>query len=315
MDLTHLYLEISRNKLEAVGAQNVKRFTRPSNGPDKLTQECLDMDRTVKNLKAYLLRIRPAYLSNSKRPGHESLTDKQRDEIDYETRMILQQQMNKLRALEALEQERIQRQKQPSALSKYFFDSREDIASKTIELHRAGMFWYLNDLLKEVSDMHALQQEIRLSRQLEKSKNTLHNVRGGGAARAAHAAHNYTTNIAAEESVQAELEQVSPQLLQELESENNALLDELEVSLNKAKTAEKSMFEIAQLQTTLATHLASQNEMIQYLVEDAMKTTQDVGMANKELGSAAVRNRRTSKMIIFGSLIIALILLFNDYML
>jgi syntaxin 18 len=234
------------------------------------------------------------------------MTDKQRDEIDYEARMILQQQKSRLRALEDLEKQRIEKYSARSAMSKFMEDLRTEGTNKTVQLHRAGIFWYLNDLLKEVSDFHAAQQQIRLSRQLEKAKSTFHHVPESHSTKAAVVDEQNqavkTTNT----------EQFSAELQMELENENNALLDELQVSLDKARSAEKSMYEISQLQTDLANHLTTQNEMIENLLENAFQTSEDVTAANQQLTSAGKRNRIASKIIIYASVIIGLLLLFYD---
>lgn len=259
-------------------------------------------------MRKFLLSIRPAYLSNSNRGGlsaGESMTDKQRDEIDYEARMILQQQKSRLRALEDLEKQRIEKYSARSAMSKFMEDLRTEGTNKTVQLHRAGMFWYLNDLLKEVSDFHAAQQQIRLSRQLEKAKSTFHHVPESHATKAAFLDEQ-------PDALPTNTQQFSPELQMELENENNALLDELQVSLDKARSAEKSMYEISQLQTDLANHLTTQNEMIENLLENAFQTSEDVTAANQQLTSAGKRNRIASKIIIYASVIIGLLLLFYD---
>lgn len=245
------------------------------------------------------------------------MTDKQRDEIDYEARMILQQQTSRLRALEDLEKQRIERYNSRSTMAKFMQDPKAEGTEHTIQLHRAGIFWYLNDLLKTVSDLHASQQQIRLSRQLEKAKSTFHHVPEGATNKRTPSGNMTATALNNEESSssthQGNVNQtLSPQLQTELENENNALLDELELSLDKAKSAEKSMYEISQLQSELATHLSSQSDMIQNLLENASQTSADVTAANKQLTSSGQRNRLASKIIIYTSVILALLLLFYD---
>lgn len=218
--------------------------------------------------------------------------------------MILQQQKSRLRALEDLEKQRIEKYSSRSAMSKFMEDLKTEGTNKTVQLHRAGIFWYLNDLLKDVSDFHAAQQQIRLSRQLEKAKSTFHHVPESHSTKAA-----FTDE---QKEAVANTQQFSPELQMELENENNALLDELQVSLDKARSAEKSMYEISQLQTDLANHLTTQNEMIENLLENAFQTSEDVTAANQQLTSAGKRNRIASKIIIYASVIIGLLLLFYD---
>ncbi|ANB15691.1 hypothetical protein AWJ20_3330 [Sugiyamaella lignohabitans] len=319
-DITYTFRELSRSKREQLlnkGTQ-INSTSVNDHKPDRLTAECLDINDKIKELASYLAEIRPSYLSNSRVSSHdESLTDNQRDEIDYETRLILQRQMGRLRALEELEKRRIENSHSASRVAKFLRDPKKEGIDTTIKLHRAGMFWYLNDLLKTVSDTHAAQQEIRLSRQLAKSKSTFHTPQNP--LNTWDKKENFETNISnvahdTPEHSKPSLE-LSPQQVQLLEQENSSLLEELEVTHDKVKQAEQSMYEIAELQTSLATHLSSQNTKIQSLMDDAFKTSSDVSAANEQLASARSRNRRASKIIIYSSVSLGLVLLFYDAML
>lgn len=313
--------------------------------------------------------------------SHVSLTDKQRDDFDYQTKLIIQQTMTSIRQLEEFEQRRLKNEKEArgklssSVLTKFIFNNigdsnplnKEEQISNTLALHRAGILWYLNQTLKEVSARHASQQEIRLSRQLAKTKNTLHFVDESSGMRPfgnskLHSQSNKTSSTifpatssssnesaflksqntslpssapsstkAADSSAGSNfdlvtndnsysdlpdsLKDLTPQQIIELEQENTALMDELELTLSKAKAAEKSLQEISQLQSTLAAHLSTQNDNIQSLLNDSSQVHQDILQANKQLDNAKERNRKASKIIIIVSLILAFILLFYDAML
>ena len=280
-------------------------------------------DESINELALYLERIRASYLSLGKRvanhgpnSANQQLTDKQRDDIDYETKMIIQQTLMRIRSLEDLERERLNKEaKNAGGISSFFVDMKQEEMKKTTTLHRAGMLWFLNDKLKRVSDRHSAQQEIRLSRQVEKTKSMLHNVgeetplsslRDFKPKR--HSPENHYT----ENELPEVLRDLTPQQITQLETENNELLNELELSLNKAKAAEKSLYEISQIQSQLATHLSTQNEMIESLLDDAFQVHDDVSRGNQQLESAKTRNRRTSKIIISLSIFFAFILLFFD---
>uniref|UniRef100_A0A060T1P7 ARAD1C22396p n=1 Tax=Blastobotrys adeninivorans TaxID=409370 RepID=A0A060T1P7_BLAAD len=311
MDRTKAFFELNRQLVELLPPDRRSQVATGNNVPDerdKLTAECVDINNTVSELQGNLARIRPLYLATSKRGGlGNSMTDAQRDEVDFETRRIIQQQMARVRQLEELEKERIRRYSNRSALQKFLADPVAQGTNESITLHRQGMLWYLNDKLKTVSDIHASQQHVRLSRQLEKSKSSFHHLpdrprRPAQVSMDERERENETTDDI----------DLSPEMRQELENENNALLEELEQSLDKARQAEKSMNEIAQLQTDLAVHLSTQNDMIQNLMDNAEQTAIEVSSANKQLTSAGARNRLASKIIIYASLIIGLILLIYD---
>lgn len=274
------------------------------------------------------------------------MTEKECEDFDYETRLAIQQTMARIRHLEDLETQRINREKAAFSSGRGFsgfsgfFNSlgdnsiKEQEASKTLALHRAGMLWYLNQGLASVSQQHAKQQEIRVDRQLQKTKNTLHNV--SDSARFASIPSNANTNknaLSAEAAsnspkfsnlstfessgssyndLPAELRDLTPQQVQELETENTALFDELELTLNKAKAAEKSLMEISSLQSSLSAHLSTQNEHIQSLLNDSVQVQDDISKANKQLDSAKERNRRASRIIVIVTLTLAFILFFYD---
>jgi syntaxin 18 len=64
-------------------------------------------------------------------------------------------------------------------------------------------------------------------------------------------------------------------------------------------TAERSLIEISELQSTLVTNLTEQNEHIEQLVQDSFSTTDNVGRGNKELKRAS--ERTSSARILFHS--------------
>lgn len=287
----------------------------------------------------YLTRIRPAYLALGKRTGGSSsvgsasvgvpLTDKQRDEIDYETKLILQQTMLRIRSLEDLETQRLARESNGgtggmlSGFAGLFVDVREETQRKTVKTHRQAILWYLNDRLKDVSARHSAQQEVRLGRQTQKSKSKIHNVSEIGESTTRNNSSltaqleskrktNAYTDPTAHDALPEALRDLTQTQLTQLENENSTLLDELDVSLSKAKAAEKSLYEISSIQTQLAQHLSTQTEMIQDLMADADQVQDDIEGANKQLESAKARNKKASKIIIYTSLGFAGLLLFYD---
>jgi syntaxin 18 len=66
------------------------------------------------------------------------------------------------------------------------------------------------------------------------------------------------------------------------------------------RTAEKSLLEISELQTTLANNLELQAEHIGMLVEDSFMTTENVGSGNKQLKKATER-KSTARMVFWST--------------
>ena len=76
-------------------------------------------------------------------------------------------------------------------------------------------------------------------------------------------------------------------------------------------TAEKSLLEISELQTTLANNLSVQAEHINQLVDDSFLTTENVGSGNKELKRATER-KSTAQMVFYGTSVFCLTLVLWD---
>lgn len=68
-----------------------------------------------------------------------------------------------------------------------------------------------------------------------------------------------------------------------------ALIPDYIAAKSPSRTAERSMIEISELQTTLAANLETQTAMIDDLVLESLDTRDDVASGNKELKRAADR--------------------------
>ncbi|KAK9478695.1 hypothetical protein V1514DRAFT_330169 [Lipomyces japonicus] len=313
---------------------------------DAYTVEAKKINDHIESLITFLQSIRQSYLSTSTRYSTEQpwpatatskrLTNAQRDEIDYESRLIIQQCSARVRQLEAVESNR-QKQRlnhdnddddndggaefSRSGLARFLFHVRNydnddrSKASATLGLHRQGVTQLLNFKLANASKMQTELQQIRVSRETEKARSMLNRT---GDHHDIVTIPTPTTLAELDEKLarhdeQDEFATINPSLLQELEQENHALLAEFEETLRQAQQAEKSLYEIASLQGELATHLSQQSEVTRALYEEALETSGDVHGANKQLQSARKRNRIASKFIIIMSLGLAFFLLFVDY--
>jgi syntaxin 18 len=126
----------------------------------------------------------PTNLAQSLLTGQEitSLTDKERDEIDFEAKSIIRQTMDRVKAMENLEQgdfpqrnsrlclERRSRTEKTGFLARYMVSSEEEMRNMLLSTHRGAITWYLSKQLSKASDIQRNQQEVRLMREVEKSK-------------------------------------------------------------------------------------------------------------------------------------------------
>ncbi|KAL1845310.1 hypothetical protein VTK73DRAFT_701 [Phialemonium thermophilum] len=73
------------------------------------------------------------------------------------------------------------------------------------------------------------------------------------------------------------------------ERDNQDMLKHYETTLDKVRTAEKSLLEISELQTLLVNNLEMQSVHIDQLVADSFKTAENIGGGNTQLKKAAQR--------------------------
>ena len=165
--------------------------------------------------------------------------------------------------------------------------------------------------------------EVRLTREIEKSKSVLSKSRlAGGIPYAQDPADEYdvghhsaakrrrqsggfsnemhaeTSSFGAGES-SARLELTAEQQ-QMFAQENSALLKHYEDQLDQVRTAERSILEISELQSTLTANIQMQSENIEQLVQDSYSTTENLGKGNKELKKASER-RSTAQALFYST--------------
>ncbi|MCJ1390033.1 hypothetical protein MMC18_002891 [Xylographa bjoerkii] len=186
----------------------------------------------------------------------------------------------------------------------------EAARQETIKVHRESVIWYLRKKLEEAAELQSGMMQTRLDREVEKSKSVLYKTRGvagkdsvqigsgdiaglvgaGGSSRNDYSTSTNRNRTSAMEDNEKSIEQtLSPEQLQQFAKENSDMLKHYEDTLDKVRTAERSMIEISELQTTLAANLETQSSMINDLVLESLETRDDIAGGNKELKRAAER--------------------------
>ncbi|KAG2187067.1 hypothetical protein INT44_003295 [Umbelopsis vinacea] len=365
-----------------------KKENRREPSFDPFMKEAYRIEQHIISLKEFLLITRKAYLRNEapkRKHGNQHtkpiaaqiparaqfegslfsafpriithLTDKERDEIDFQAKMIIRRCMDRVKDLEDAEKMRQHAVKSQSAkqLSRFFSNilaTTETARSEDLlAVHRSGVIWLLNKRLMEVSQLQKNQQETRLMRAVEKSENQLHmsslpptrflanqtqkptkstipmdqySGNSGGVEskfqqlfndRAAEPNSSVQTSIDPWEADTGNAfeEQLSQDQMQMLERENDAMLSEMENTLNQVRDAEKALLEISTLQSQLTSHLAVQTAQTDQLYAEAIATTDRVEQGNQQLVRARERNRGTRKMILAFLIGASFVLLFLDW--
>lgn len=297
-----------------------------------------------------LRAIRPRYLSTAlpqrRRPneGHDRnrpLTNSERDEFDAQSKLLLRQLNGAIMGLKQAEDVRKQTA-ESVALSKRSRgglgglgrwaaggavtakspeEEEEDAARKTIAEVRENILLFLGRNLERASRVQTQMMDVRLNREVEKSKSILAKSAlggGGGAAyvrdedpRAAQSiidsanykrvAGDYAAGEAGASGDAGEEPGLTQEQQQLFAEENHALLKHYEDQLDQVRTAERSILEISELHSTLHANLQQQSEHIDQLVEDSFKTSENVGRGNKELKKASER-RSTAQALFYSTI-------------
>ncbi|KAI9799348.1 MAG: hypothetical protein M1833_004047 [Piccolia ochrophora] len=281
----------------------------------------------------------------------QHFTDAQREQIDAESKQLLRELNAAIRNLSDAEQlrqntesklrERKHGRKGFRALGQWAAggsgqakspeEEMEEIQNNGVKVHRENVLWYLRRKLEACGDLQRTMMETRVMREVEKGKSALYKaqptrgappsadaVDGGlanwGSDQSAKEAHQWRGNKAAQmdELERSQIEQqLSPEQLQLFAQENQEMVKHYEETLDKVRTAEQSLVEISELQTSLANNLATQSAHIDQLTGDTFLTTENIGGGNKQLKRAAER-KSTAKYVFYGSCAFSLFLVVYD---
>ncbi|KAI7870526.1 hypothetical protein BDF14DRAFT_1720542 [Spinellus fusiger] len=300
------------------------------------TKEAYRIYQHISSLKQFLTSIRRAYLGSDARhsrkqtakpaqgiskegslfamfPTGQQLTDKERDEIDFQAKLIIRQCIDRIKDLEQAEamRQKAVSSRPTSRLVSLFYtvlphSSTEDI----LGIHRSSMTWLLNKRLVEASQLQKQLQQVHLKRELEKSENKLFQS-------IASTKSTVTDTWSPSETQTLETplfeEELSQEQLQLLEQENATMLENLNTTLNQVHSAEKALMEISTLQSQLANHLAVQTLQTERLYGDSVATTERVEQGNLQLIKTRENNRGTRKFMLIFLLGASLVLLFLDW--
>ncbi|GKT47387.1 syntaxin-6 [Colletotrichum spaethianum] len=264
--------------------------------------------------------------SNASQPRH--LTDRDREEVDANAKQMLRELNASITALKDAELLRretetaVIRKKYARGLgalgawaagaaagggaSSDSGKTAEHLAAeakaRTIEQHRDEVIQSLRQGLQLCGRTQQDMMEVRLTREMEKNRSVLAKAGGGSAMpelggfyesmskSAAAAKRPSKSGLPPDEGGSYNpQEDLTEEQIQLFEKGNQDMLQHYNSTLDKVRTAEKSLLEIAELQTLLVGNLATQSAHIEQLVADSENITQDVGGGNKQLKKATQR--------------------------
>ncbi|TGO46489.1 hypothetical protein BOTNAR_0585g00040 [Botryotinia narcissicola] len=306
---------------------------------DEFLKEAYRINSQIASLNSYLKDIRQSYLSTTAPPARRTnissktkqrrhLTDRQREEIDAETKKLLRELNFNIKSMDEAEGIRyttetlIIQSKYARALgrfgnwaagggeqSKSLEQQLEEARLNAIKMHRDNIIWYLRKKLSECGKLQASMMEIRIMREVEKNKSNLAKSRammpdlenlGDSSSTKFTSNGDVQLEVQSPSQPQPSDDQLSLEQLQMLAEENHDMVKHYQSTLDQVKTAEKSLIEISELQTQLLNSVASQAEQIEILAEQSYQTTENVGGGNKELKRATER-KSTAKYVFYAS--------------
>ncbi|KAF2850535.1 snare protein syntaxin-like protein 18/UFE1 [Plenodomus tracheiphilus IPT5] len=315
---------------------------------DEFLQEAYRIRTHITKLHSDLKSIRQSYLSTAHPPRRKQfvrssasttsdkdpryLTDAERAEIDAQAKQSLRDLNYAINTLRDAEQIRQTTESQVALrkrakqglgalgrwaaggaiTAKSVDETLEEAKANNIKAHRESIIWSLQNQLELCGRFQSNMMEIRLLREVEKSKSVLYKTRGtgpsthdndaGGAMGSTGSTGmrlgSSSSSFRATDDANAEVleKQLDPEQLQLFAQENQDMLKQYEDQLDKVRATEKSLMEISELQSTLANNLSVQSAHIDQLVEDSFNTTENVGSGNKELKRATERGSTAQKV-------------------
>ncbi|KAI4721135.1 snare protein syntaxin-like protein 18/UFE1 [Aureobasidium sp. EXF-10727] len=292
---------------------------------DEFLKEAYSINARIADLTTYLRAIRPSYLSTApvpRRPQRQNstdhkpaqdatqrnLSDTERASIDAEAKTVLRQLHAAVERISQTEQIRqdtashiaLRKRNQGglgaigrwaaggAVTAKSAEEEVEEARQKMLSAHRESIVWFLQARLREAGTLQSTMMEIRIQREVEKSKSVLYKAKSSAVSH-----QGFDAALEAEKPATQGQERAEPQLSEEqmqlFAQENQDMMKHYQDTLDQVRTAERSLIEISELQSTLVTNLTEQNEHIEQLVQDSFFTTENVGRGNKELKRASER--------------------------
>ncbi|KZZ95377.1 syntaxin [Moelleriella libera RCEF 2490] len=279
-------------------------------------KEAFRINSHIISLHKELQDVRQAYLSTAPprrtsgrgtQDRSQALTEREREDIDVNTKQMIRELNSSIRALDDAEQLRretesaITRKKYGrglsalsswasggGALSKTAEHLAAEAQAQQVEIHRDGILWFLRQRLEVCCRVQQAMMEIRLAREMEKTRGMLGPPMSDFADFPLALEKGRTPPDSLPDMISS-TEGLTDEQVQLFEESNQDMMKHYESTLDQVRVAEKSLVEISELQSLLVNNLSTQSAHIEQLVSDSLSTTDNVGGGNKELKKAAQR--------------------------
>lgn len=310
---------------------------------DSFLQEAYSINARIADLTHTLRYTRPAYLSTApparrrqnaqqqhQHDRSKPLTHEEREAFDAQSKKLLKQLNAAIKSLQQAEEVRNQTLDSVAlskrarggmgALGRWAAggavtakspeEEQEEAKRNTVAAFRAAVIMFLEQRLGEAGKVQAEMMEVRIGREVERSKSALYKSRGGVSIPYAHdedeasgpPSRKQQNGVPTHDGPESnpDTAELTQDQLQMFESENADLLQYYEGQMEQISQAERSILEISELHSTLHANLAQQSEHIEHLVQESYDTTANLGKGNQELKRASER-RSTAQAVFWGT--------------
>ncbi|WFD46632.1 hypothetical protein GLX27_001269 [Malassezia furfur] len=253
-----------------------------------------------------------------------ALTDAERDEIDFQVKLMIKKCLESVQELERGEKLRKQAVDRslssarrsalgPMMLLRGGAIARQQSASDAVAAYHAAVTQYLSEQLARASSIQATLQQRRVEAEQQRHQKLAdgaQKVLRNGAANDASASNLRGSAGALSQSSNNDLAQeLTKEQVQMFEEEASALIQSLQSELQAVQHAEQQLHDISDLQTRIMQHLQEQNEQTSQLQTEAAGHGEQVTSGNEQLRKAKERNRAANRFLSMFFVISGLLLL------
>ncbi|KAI1332352.1 snare-complex protein syntaxin-18, partial [Xylariaceae sp. FL0255] len=293
-------------------------------------KEAYRINSLILTLHAYLKNIRQSYLSTAqprrtntrssqKDQQEQSLTDREREQIDGDAKKMLRELNASIKTLASVEKARADIEAKViqkkfgralgalgawaaggAALSKSPEQTTAEEQATTISTHRDSVLWLLRIRLQDCMKTQQDMMEIRINREMEKNRSVLAKAKGQdvvsfGAVSSSVGASSYTDPPKGghqqplppeETSSYNTTSDLTAEQIQMFEREQQDMLSQQQSTMDQVRKAEQTMMEIAEIQSQIIANLETQSAGIEQLVSYSELTAGNVQGGNRQLQQA-----------------------------
>ncbi|CAB4256037.1 similar to Saccharomyces cerevisiae YOR075W UFE1 t-SNARE required for retrograde vesicular traffic and homotypic ER membrane fusion [Maudiozyma barnettii] len=323
---------------------NVKKYELK----DSFVKECYELLNFMRELRKILISIKTDYYNED----DLNMTEEQKDDFDTEFRLQFQKYIQKFKSLEKYETERQALIEKtiinPNSNVMNMFKGKNGDHNILIEFHksndrfRTGVLQSLNIFITAISSEFASMQQRRLTQQRKFEMFDLNDNLGlndspmmsheqlttptvGSENQApsdvtVEEPLSITVSHSAVENVQQEVKQyeetmskLSQEQIQLLETEHEELLSEKNEQLKAVEKINKTILDIVSIQNELSTHLQSQSQDINTMLDNQDEIDINIKKGNTQLKKAKKSASRTANMTKYLAILIGILILLIDF--